>query len=72
MPEISTEKVCFIILKARELDVKVAPEELSGGSNPTDDGMQSILEDYADDPTREELKSFSRRSPTTSCGSWSR
>ena len=58
MPDISTEKVCFIIVKARELDVKVAPEELDEGSNATDDGMQRILEDYADDPTREELKSF--------------
>ena len=58
MPEISTEKVCFIIVKARELDVKVAPEELDEGSNPTDDAMQRILEDYADDPTREELRSF--------------
>ena len=58
MPDISTDKVCFIIVKARELDVKVAPEELDEGSNATDDGMQRILEDYADDPTREELKSF--------------
>ena len=58
MPDISTEKVCFIIVKARELDVKVAPEELDEGSNPTDDAMQRILEDYADDPTREELRSF--------------
>ena len=58
MPEISTEKVCFVIVKARELDVKVAPEELDDASNPTDDGMQRILEDYADDPTYEELKSF--------------
>ena len=58
MPDISTEKICFIIVKARELAVKVAPQELDEGSNPTDDGMQRILEDYADDPTREELKSF--------------
>ena len=58
MPDISTEKVCFVIVKARELDVKVAPEEMDDGSNPTDDGMQRILEDYADDPTYEELRSF--------------
>jgi len=58
VPEISTEKVCFVIVKARELNVKVAPEELDDGSNPTDDGMQRILEDYADDPTYAELKSF--------------
>jgi hypothetical protein len=58
MPDISTEKVCFVIVKARELDVKVAPEELDDGSNPSDDGMQRVLEDYAEDPTYEELRSF--------------
>ena len=55
---ISPEKVCFVVVKARELDVKVAPEEVDRASNPTDDQMVSILEDYADDPTLEELKSF--------------
>lgn len=63
MPEISTDKVCFVIVKARELDVKVAPEELDDASNPTDDAMQRILEDYADDPTYEELKSFLAAQP---------
>ena len=55
---ISLEKVCFVIAKARELDVKVAPEELDDASD--DDMMQRILEDYADDPTFEELQSFLR------------
>jgi len=63
VPEISTDKVCFVIVKARELDVKVAPEELDDASNPTDDAMQRILEDYADDPTYEELKSFLAAQP---------
>ena len=58
VPEISTDKVCYVIVKARELDVKVAPEDLDDASNPTDDGVQRILEDYADDPTYAELKSF--------------
>jgi hypothetical protein len=58
VPNISTETVCFVIVKAREFDVKVAPEELDDGSNPTDDQEQRILEDYADDPTYEELRSF--------------
>jgi hypothetical protein len=53
---ISLEKVCFVIAKARELDVKVAPEELDDASD--EDMMQRILEDYADDPTLEELRSF--------------
>jgi hypothetical protein len=54
--DISLEKVCFVIAKARELDVKVAPEELDDASD--EDMMQRILEDYADDPTLEELRSF--------------
>jgi hypothetical protein len=54
--EISLEKVCFVIAKARELDVKVAPEELDDASD--EDMMQRILEDYEDDPTFEELQSF--------------
>jgi hypothetical protein len=58
VPSISTEKVCYVVVKARELDVKVAPEDLDDGSNAADDGMQRILEDYADDATREELQSF--------------
>ena len=55
---ISLEKVCFVIAKARELDVKVAPEELDDASD--EDMMQRILEDYEDDPTFEELQSFLR------------
>ena len=53
---ISLEKVCFVIAKARELHVKVDPEELDDASD--EDMMQRILEDYADDPTLEELRSF--------------
>jgi hypothetical protein len=52
MLTISPEKVCYVVAKARELEVKVAAEELD------DEGMGRILEDYADDPTLEELKSF--------------
>jgi Protein of unknown function (DUF3775) len=52
MLTISPEKVCYVIAKARELEVKVAPEELD------DDGMGRILEAYADDPTLEELRGF--------------
>jgi hypothetical protein len=55
---VSSEKVCYVVVKAREFDVKVAPEWLDNGSNPTDDGMMRILEDYADDPTLAELRSY--------------
>jgi len=55
---ISPEKVCFVVVKARELDVQVPASELDDGSNPTDDDMAQILEESADNPTREELTSF--------------
>jgi hypothetical protein len=56
MLNISPEKVCYIIVKAREFDVKVPPVEPDPGSNPADGGEREILSDYADDPTLEELK----------------
>lgn len=52
---ISLEKVCYIIVKAREFDVKVEPVEPDPGSNPSDDADSAVLEDYADDPTFQEL-----------------
>lgn len=55
---ISPETVCFIIVKARQFDVKDAVTELDPGSNASDDGMASVLEDHADDPVRSELVSF--------------
>src|SRR5262245_19425856 len=58
MLAISAEKVCYIILKAREFDAKDAVTEPDTGSNPTDDNMISVLEDHGDDPVMEELTSF--------------
>jgi hypothetical protein len=60
MPEltISPEKVCFVIIKAREFDAKDAVTEPDAGSNPADDKMISVLEDHGDDPVVEELTSF--------------
>lgn len=55
---IATEKVCFVIAKAREFDVKDAVTDPDSGSNPTDDGMLSVLEDHGDDPVQLELMSF--------------
>jgi hypothetical protein len=55
---ISPEKVCFIILKAREFATKDEVTEPDPGSNPTDDGDVEILEDHADDPVVEELTSL--------------
>lgn len=56
MLAISPEKVCFIIVKAREYDAKVEIEEPDPGSNPSDEDMREVLQDYADDATAQELK----------------
>jgi hypothetical protein len=53
--DIATDKVAFIILKAREFDVKEGDSDPDAGSNPTDDGNADVLEDHSDDPVREEL-----------------
>ena len=54
--QMSSEKLFFIIVKAREFDAKVAPAEPHSGSNPGDDAEGEILEDFPDDATGEELK----------------
>jgi hypothetical protein len=54
---ISVEKVCYIIVKAREFDAKVEPVEADPGSDGIDDGERAVLEDSADDPTLIELRS---------------
>ena len=54
---ISPEKVCFIIMKAREFDAKDEVTEPDPASNPSDDGDAAVLEDHADDPVVEELNS---------------
>lgn len=58
MLTIALEHVCFLIVKAREFDVKVEVVEPEPGSNPGDEGMREVLEDYPDDAVQEELTSF--------------
>jgi hypothetical protein len=55
---ISSDKVCFFILKARELEAKDVVTEPDTASNPTDDDMVAVLEDHRDDPSFRELLSF--------------
>jgi hypothetical protein len=57
LPEISVseEKLCFIIEKAREFDVKDVVTDPNPASNPADDAMISVLEDHRDDPVVQEL-----------------
>ena len=52
---IATDKVAYIIVKAREYDEKQADTDPDSGSNPTDDSDADVLEDQPDDPTRAEL-----------------
>jgi hypothetical protein len=55
---ISPEKVCFIIIKAKEFDAKDEVTEPDPGSNPSDDKEAAVLEDHEDDPVLEELTSL--------------
>jgi hypothetical protein len=55
---ISPEKVCFVIVKAREYDVKDVVTDPDDGSNPVDDDMIQVLEDHGDDPVLQELTAF--------------
>jgi hypothetical protein len=57
MPEINTDKVCFVVTKSRELlseDVGAERDD----SNPTDDGFSVVLTDSGDRPARLELVEF--------------
>ena len=47
---ISSESVCFIIVKAREYDVQDVETDPDSGSNATDDNMTSVLEAHPDVP----------------------
>jgi Protein of unknown function (DUF3775) len=52
---VSSEKLCFIIEKAREFDVKDVVTDPDDASNPTDDANLAVLEDHKDDPVVKEL-----------------
>jgi hypothetical protein len=55
---ISPEKVCFIVMKAREFDAKDIVTDPGSSSNASDDAMRSVLEDHGDDPVVAELRAF--------------
>jgi hypothetical protein len=55
--EISTDKIGFVIAKAREMAAKVAAWDDGATS---DHDAESILEDFSDDATQAELKEFIR------------
>ena len=57
MPEINTDKVCFVVAKSREL----LSEDLGAqrdNSNPTDDQFLVVLTESGDRPARMELVEF--------------
>ncbi len=54
--DIDPDVVDFIIVRAREFDVKVPPAEADPGSNPSDDKGVEIIEDDPDDLTATELR----------------
>src|SRR3984893_308571 len=55
---IAAEKVCFIVVKAREFDVKDVVTDPDDASNASDDNMISVLEDHVNDPVADELRGF--------------
>jgi hypothetical protein len=60
MPElaISTDKIGFLIEKAREFDVKDDAVDVDSGSNGADDNMIDVLEDDGNDPVVQEITDF--------------
>lgn len=56
--ELDPETVCFLIVKAREFDAKVPPLEPDPGSNPSDERVREILEDYDDDSVVQEINAL--------------
>jgi len=56
--EINLDKVCYIIIKSREFEVKVDPVDVDPGSNPIDDMDLDVLEARQEDSVYDELHSF--------------
>lgn len=59
VPELSipSDKLCFIVEKAREFEVKDEVTDPDDASNPSDDAMIAVLEDHKDDPVVKEITS---------------
>jgi hypothetical protein len=54
--DIALDKVCELILRLREIDMKDGATDPASGSNPTDDGAVDVLTADPDDPTEEEVR----------------
>jgi hypothetical protein len=58
MLQTSPEKICYVVVKAREFEVPEDVVETDPASDAIDDNFRSVLAAYADDPTYQELKAF--------------
>ncbi|WOJ89726.1 DUF3775 domain-containing protein [Methylocapsa polymorpha] len=58
MPDINSDKVCFVIIKAREFDVQDEDADVDDSSNASDDNFVSVYSSEKDDSVRKELKEF--------------
>jgi hypothetical protein len=56
-PNLDVEKVCFLVVKARQFDVKDEPIAPDYASDAADDKFVQVLEHRGDDPTVDEIKS---------------
>ena len=56
--DIALDKVCELILRMREIDVKDGMTDPDSGSNPIDDGSTDVLTSSADDSTEEQVREF--------------
>jgi hypothetical protein len=58
MPDIGTDKVCFIVACSREFEAQEGVVEEDYGGNQADEGFREILAAHGDDATYDEAKQF--------------
>ena len=56
--DIALDKVCELILRAREIDVKEGMTDPDSGSNPIDDGSTDVLTSAPGDSTEDQVREF--------------
>ena len=56
--DIALDKVCELILRVREIDVKEGLTDPDSGSNPIDDGSTDVLTADPDDSTEDQVREF--------------
>lgn len=58
MPNIDTEKICYVIACSREFEAQEGVVEEDYGGNQSDEGFREILAAHGDDATYEGAKNF--------------